>query len=96
MTYVAERIFAVLLALLPKVHADGAVATQHSTENGGTPMPLAVRAVYGREIEFRAMPLMVFRQFAALKTVRKWSGLPASPMHRIMTQRNLLTTGRCL
>lgn len=55
--------------LLPRVHADdNQVTTQHATENGGVPISHAVRAVYAREIEFRAMSLMVFRQFAQVKT----------------------------
>lgn len=54
--------------VLRKVYADNEVTTQHSTENGGVPISHAVRAVYSREIEFLALPLMIFRQFAQLKT----------------------------
>ena len=57
-----------LYMTLPVVYADNQVATQHATDNGGVPIPHAVRAVYSREIEFRALPLMVFRQFTTLKT----------------------------
>jgi N4-gp56 family major capsid protein len=59
----------ILNYLMPeKVHADGEVATAQSTENDGVILPYAVRAVYSREIEFKAMPLLTFRQFATMRT----------------------------
>ena len=69
-TSLLEMVLVYFLALiLRQVHADGnQVTTQHATENGGVPISHAVRAVYSREIEFLALPLMVFRQFAQLKT----------------------------
>jgi N4-gp56 family major capsid protein len=53
-----------------KAHADNhvTVATQAGQTNGGTLFSDAVRLVYSREIEFKALPLMRFAQFATEKT----------------------------
>lgn len=51
-----------------KAHADTTVATQQGATNGGTLFSDGVRLVYSREIEFKALPLMRFSQFATQKT----------------------------
>ena len=50
------------------VHADVAVATKTGATNGGTLFSDAVRVVYSKEIEFKALPNMRFMQFAQTKT----------------------------
>lgn len=50
------------------VHADVAVATETGATNGGTLFSDAVRVVYSKEIEFKALPNMRFMQFAQTKT----------------------------
>lgn len=50
------------------VHADTAVATGAGVTNGGTLFSDAVRTVYSKEIEFKALPNMRFMQFAQVKT----------------------------
>lgn len=50
------------------VHADVAVATETGVTNGGTLFSDAVRVVYSKEIEFKALPNMRFMQFAQTKT----------------------------
>lgn len=59
-----------LSALTLKAHADSAVtvATQTGATNGGTLFSDGVRLVYSREIEFKALPIMRFSQFATQKT----------------------------
>lgn len=44
------------------------VVTDNGVTNGGTKMNDAVRTVYSKEIEFRALPNMRFFQFATVKT----------------------------
>lgn len=51
-----------------KAHAATTVATQTGQKNGGTLFSDGVRLVYSREIEFKAMPIMRFTQFATQKT----------------------------
>lgn len=51
-----------------KAFADTTVATQQGATNGGTRFTDGVRLVYSREIEFKALPLMRFTQFATQKT----------------------------
>lgn len=56
-----------------KAHADNytpkvTVATNEGKTNGGTLFTDGVRLVYSREIEFKALPIMRFTQFAAQKT----------------------------
>lgn len=52
------------------VHADSAttVATSTGASNGGTLFSGGTRIVYSKEIEFKALPLMRFAQFATTKT----------------------------
>lgn len=51
-----------------KAHADTTVATDAGATNGGTKFTDGVRMVYSKEIEFKALPLMRFAQFATAKT----------------------------
>ena len=54
--------------LMLKAYADTTVATQTGVENGGTIFTNGTRMVYSKEIEFKALPLMRFSQFATVKT----------------------------
>jgi N4-gp56 family major capsid protein len=57
--------------LVRKVYANEVtVAGADAGNDGGEPVKIthAIRMVYSREIEFHALPLMIFRQFATLKT----------------------------
>lgn len=47
---------------------DVTVSTTTGQTNGGTLFSDAIRMVYSREIEFKALPLMRFAQFATVKT----------------------------
>jgi N4-gp56 family major capsid protein len=51
-----------------KAHAAVTVATDAGVTNGGTKFTDAVRVVYSKEIEFKALPNMRFYQFATVKT----------------------------
>ena len=56
-----------------QAHADNytpnvTVATSQGSTNGGTLFTNGVRLVYSREIEFKALPIMRFSQFATTKT----------------------------
>lgn len=51
-----------------KAHAAVTVATTQGQTNGGTLFSNGVRMVYSREIEFKALPIMRFSQFATQKT----------------------------
>lgn len=51
-----------------KAYADTTVATSTGQTNGGTLFSDGVRLVYSREIEFKALPVMRFSQFATQKT----------------------------
>ena len=65
-----SQINKILSAMAIKVHADGnvTVATAQGQTNGGTKFTDGVRLVYSREIEFKALPIMRFSQFATQKT----------------------------
>ena len=61
----------ILSAMSIKAHADNSkvtVATAKGAENGGVKFTDGVRLVYSREIEFKALPIMRFSQFATQKT----------------------------
>lgn len=49
-------------------YADTTVATTAGVQNGGTLFSDAIRMVYSKEIEFKALPNMRFMQFATVKT----------------------------
>lgn len=65
-----SQAFNLLSMLSIKAHADSAVtvATTQGQTNGGTLFSDGVRLVYSREIEFKALPIMRFSQFATQKT----------------------------
>ena len=63
-----SQVMSFLSAVAMKAHADTTVATQTGATNGGTLFKDGVRLVYSREIEFKALPLMRFSQFATQKT----------------------------
>ena len=58
----------VLSAISLKAFADTTVATATGATNGGTLFSDGTRLVYSREIEFKALPIMRFSQFATQKT----------------------------
>ena len=60
--------FNLLSVLAMKAHADTTVATSTGATNGGTLFNDGTRLVYSREIEFKALPIMRFSQFATQKT----------------------------
>lgn len=57
-------------AIAMKAHAEGkvTVVTSQGQTNGGTLFSDAVRTVYSKEIEFKALPNLRFYQFATVKT----------------------------
>ena len=61
---------AIFESFMLKAHAVNAttVATSVGAENGGTLFSDGVRMVYSKEIEFKALPIMRFSQFATRKT----------------------------
>lgn len=61
-------IFGIISAYASTYTPQTTVATQAGADNGGTLFSQAVRTVYSREIEFKALPIMRFAQFAATKT----------------------------
>lgn len=65
-----SQIMNLLSVLSIKAHAESAVtvATQQGVTNGGTLFSDGTRLVYSREIEFKALPIMRFSQFATQKT----------------------------
>lgn len=63
-----NRIFKLLSAFAIPAYADTTVATDTGATNGGTLFDEATRMVYSKEIEFKALPLMRFTQFATVKT----------------------------
>lgn len=74
-----------------KAHAAGAVTTATSTENGGVKLTDAIRMVYSREIEFKALPVMRFAQFATRKTEL---GVEPGLTISMMTYANLKLGGK--
>ena len=63
-----SQVMKFISAMSIKAHADVTVATQVGATNGGTLFNDGVRLVYSREIEFKALPIMRFSQFATQKT----------------------------
>lgn len=63
-----SQINKILSAMTLKAYADTTVATNKGATNGGTLFSDGVRLVYSREIEFKALPIMRFSQFATQKT----------------------------
>lgn len=54
--------------LMLNAYADTTVATSAGQTNGGTLFTDGTRMVYSKEIEFKALPLMRFSQFATVQT----------------------------
>lgn len=67
------------------------VATQTGADNGGTLFTEAIRLVYSREIEFKALPVMRFLQFAETKTEL---GVQPGQTISMLTYNNLTKGGR--
>lgn len=65
-----SQVMNLLSVIATKAFAEGGVtvATQVGATNGGTLFSDGVRLVYSREIEFKALPIMRFSQFATQKT----------------------------
>ena len=67
-----HSLFTMLLQMFTlRAFADSAtttVATTAGQTNGGTLFTDGTRMVYSKEIEFKALPLMRFSQFASVKT----------------------------
>lgn len=65
-----SQIMNLLSVLSIKAHAESSVtvATSQGQTNGGTLFSDGTRLVYSREIEFKALPIMRFSQFATQKT----------------------------
>ena len=63
---IAKKNFLGMFAV--KAYADTTVATNVGQTNGGTLFSNGIRTVYSKEIEFKAIPLMRFSQFATQKT----------------------------
>ena len=65
-----RSLFTMLLQMFTlRAFADGVtVATTTGQTNGGTLFTDGTRMVYSKEIEFKALPLMRFSQFASVKT----------------------------
>lgn len=63
-----SQINKILSAMTLKAYADTTVATNKGVTNGGKLFSDGVRLVYSREIEFKALPIMRFSQFATQKT----------------------------
>ena len=67
--FVSLVVRAVMFVVAPvKAFAATTVATQSGSENGGTLFSDGTRLVYSKEIEFKALPVMRFTQFATQKT----------------------------
>lgn len=67
----SRKVMKLLSLLALRAYADGSavtVATQTGATNGGTIFTDGVRMVYSKEIEFHALPIMRFSQFATVKT----------------------------
>lgn len=63
-----SQVMKLLSLLAVRAYADTTVATQTGADNGGTLFSDGTRIVYSKEIQFKALPLMRFSQFAAEKT----------------------------
>lgn len=63
-----SQINKIISAFALKVNAATTVATTKGATNGGTLFTDGVRMVYSREIEFKALPVMRFSQFATQRT----------------------------
>lgn len=62
------KIMSIVPGMYVRVHADGKVTTAVTNSGNYVQMSDAVRAVYSKEVEFKALPNMRFYQFATVKT----------------------------
>lgn len=74
-----------------KAHAASSVTTATTNENGGVKLTDAIRMVYSKEIEFKALPVMRFAQFATRKTEL---GVEPGLTISMMTYANLKLGGK--
>lgn len=74
-----------------RAYAASAVTTATSTENGGVKLTDGIRTVYSKEIEFKALPVMRFAQFATRKTEL---GVEPGLTISMMTYANLKLGGK--
>lgn len=74
-----------------KAYAAGSVTTAVSNQNGGVVLTDAIRMVYSKEIEFKALPVMRFAQFATRKTEL---GVEPGLTISMMTYANLKLGGK--
>lgn len=74
-----------------KAHAAGSVTTAMTDANGGVKLTDAIRMVYSKEIEFKALPVMRFAQFATRKTEL---GVEPGLTISMMTYANLKLGGK--
>lgn len=74
-----------------KAYAAGSVTTATTNENGGVKLTDAIRMVYSKEIEFKALPVMRFAQFATRKTEL---GVEPGLTISMMTYANLKLGGK--
>lgn len=63
-----KKIPGFIYGMAMKVHADGKVSTAVTNSGNYVKLSDAVRTVYSKEIEFKALPNMRFYQFATVKT----------------------------
>lgn len=74
-----------------KAHAANQITSATTSENGGVKLTDAIRMVYSREIEFKALPVMRFAQFATEKTEL---GVEPGLTISMMTYNNLKLGGK--
>lgn len=74
-----------------KAYAASSVTTATTNENGGVKLTDAIRMVYSKEIEFKALPVMRFAQFATRKTEL---GVEPGLTISMMTYANLKLGGK--
>ena len=72
-------------------HATSTITTATTTANNGVILSNAIKAVYSKEIEFKAMPLLRFAQFATVKTEL---GVEPGLTINMMTYDNLALGGQ--
>lgn len=76
-----------------KAFAAGSVTTATTNDNGGVKLTDAIRMVYSKEIEFKALPVMRFAQFATRKTEL---GVEPGLTISMMTYANLKLGGKLI
>lgn len=86
-----KKLISLLSSVVPSAYADGAVTSAGGTANGGTPFTDAIRMVYSKEIEFKALPNMRFYQFAERQTEL---GVEAGLTITMLTYDNLARGGQ--